>query len=63
MSAVILDAQDREILGLALDLLSSHTDAELANARKRNNHAKQLAMQNMRQRIANVRIRLQAVSP
>nr|WP_298718756.1 hypothetical protein [uncultured Steroidobacter sp.] len=60
-----LDAEDIIVLTLGLDLLSRHADIELANARRRGNSAKQLAMLNMRQQIATVRAKLSAmqVSP
>lgn len=57
-----LDAQDFVILHLALDLLSKHADDELAKARKQTNtSAKQMAMITMRQRIATVRAKVQAM--
>lgn len=60
-----LDAQDIIVLTLGLDLLGRHADIELADARRRGNNAKQLAMLNMRQHIATVRAKLCAmqVSP
>jgi hypothetical protein len=63
MSAA-LSPEDVELLGLALDTLSHHADAELAEARRHGNNAKQLAMITMGQRIAAVRVKLGAmVSP
>lgn len=56
-----LDAQDLLILHLALDMLSRHTDNELAQARRKENGAKQMAMITMRQRIANVRAKVSAM--
>lgn len=56
-----LDAQDSIVLTLGLDLLSRHADIELADARRRGNNAKQLAMLNMRQQIATVRAKLSAI--
>lgn len=56
-----LHAQDIIVLLLALSLLSKYADGELSKSRKQNNNAKQAAMLNMRQQIANVRSKLQAM--
>lgn len=58
-------AADVQVLNLALDCLGRQSDAELALARRQTNHAKQLVLIALRQRLANVRIKVQAmpVSP
>lgn len=56
-----LDEQDFLILHLALDMLSTHTDNELTQARKKGNSAKQMTMITMRQRIVVVRAKVSAL--
>lgn len=60
-----LDAWDFAVLNLALSFLDHHAATELANAKAQRNNRKQLAMLVMRQQIATVRTKLQAmqVSP
>jgi hypothetical protein len=55
---IALDEQDFEILTVAVDLMGKHIDNELAEARRRGNNAKQMAMITMRTRIAVVRVKL-----
>lgn len=56
-----LDAQDFLVIHLALDMLSKHADNELAQARRKGNSAKQMAMITMRQQIANLRAKVCAM--
>jgi hypothetical protein len=57
-----LDEQDFVVIYLALDMLGRHSDTELAEARlKGGNSVKQMALIAMRQRVANVRVKLQAM--
>ena len=59
---IALNPQDIVVLYLALDMLGRHADIELSKARKQiNASARQLAMITMRQQIANVRAKLQAM--
>jgi hypothetical protein len=59
---IALDPQNFVVLYLALDMLGRHAENELSKARKQNNAgAKQMAMIAMRQQIANVRVKLQAM--
>lgn len=55
-----LEAQDFIVLHLALDLLSKHTADEVSKTSKQNG-TKHIAMLTMREQIANVRTKLQAL--
>lgn len=58
----VLDSQDFPTLAFALGVMSKYVEGELSRARQRNSTStKQLAMVNMRQRIKNVRAKLQAM--
>ena len=53
-----LNRDDIKIILLGLDMLSKHSDIELAHARKHGNNAKQLAMQALRTQILSTRTKL-----
>lgn len=56
-----LDAWDFAVLSLALDMLSHHTDVELASAQLRYNTRKRFALLAMRRQIVEVRAKLAAM--
>ena len=56
-----LDAWDFAVLSLALDMLSHHTDVELASVQVRYNTRRRFAMLAMRRQIIEVRAKLVAM--
>jgi hypothetical protein len=53
-----LNAQDFNILKLALDMLSKHTEGEIAKAGWKGSNAKKLSLLTMRQQITDTRNKL-----
>lgn len=53
-----LTAEDFVVLKLALDMLSRHTDGEIAKARWKGSNAKKLSLLTMRQQIINARSKI-----
>ena len=56
-----LDAEDFDLLLLALDVLDQYTSDELSKARKAANNAKQAALLNMRARLIVVRAKIRTM--